>query len=46
MTDEVTEEYDEIIQAVLNAQKGFIQPFIFSSAHLIRYLRISQCDFL
>jgi hypothetical protein len=29
------EEHDETVQAVLNDQKGLIQPFTFSSAHLI-----------
>jgi hypothetical protein len=42
---EVREEYDVIIQAVLNAQKGIIQPHILLPVRLIKILKASQNDF-
>jgi hypothetical protein len=42
---EVREEYDVIIQAVLNAQKGIIQPHILSPVRLMKILKASQNDF-
>jgi hypothetical protein len=42
---EVREEYDVILKAVLNAQKGIIQPHISSPARLIDILKTSQSGF-
>ena len=42
--DECRREYDILIDAILNSQKGILQPHIITPAQIVRQLKASQAD--
>jgi hypothetical protein len=42
--DECRREYDILIDAILNSQKGILQPHIITPSQIVKQLRASQAD--
>jgi hypothetical protein len=42
--DECRREYDILIDAILNSQKGILQPHIITPAQIVKQLRANQAD--